>query len=136
MQNTSRRSTLEIEVTARSDGIPDQAKEYVREKVAKLTRIFDRVGRVHISLERGATASKAHAVAHLDSGSTLVADTEHEELRAAIDLLADKLERQVRREKERLIGRNRKGAPESEEPVEPDTEPTYDDVIREDLDIE
>jgi putative sigma-54 modulation protein len=125
---------LEIEITARSGGIPDKAKDYVREKLAKVGRLFDRVGRVQVSLERGKDENKAHVVVSLDTGSTLVAETRHEELRAAIDLLTEKVERQVRREKERLIGRNRKGAPAEPSTIEPEAEPSYEDVIREQLD--
>ena len=124
---------MDIEVTTRSNGIPDKAKEYAREKLAKAGRFFDRVGRVQVSLERGREEARAHAVIHLNTGSTLVADTAHEDLRAAIDLLSERVERQFRREKERLIERNRKGAPEVTS-EEPDNEPTYDDVIREQLD--
>lgn len=126
---------MEIEVTARGDGIPDQAKDYAREKMGRLARFFDRIGRVHISLERGKEASRAHAVVHLDSGSTLVGDSSHSELRGAIEAVAGHLERQVRREKERLIDRTRKGTPD-EGPAPSEHEPTYDEVIRDSLDGE
>ncbi|MAE76132.1 MAG: ribosomal subunit interface protein [Planctomycetes bacterium] len=126
---------MEIEVTARSDGIPDRAKEYARERVAKVSRIFDRVGRIHVSLEVGKDESEVHAVVHLESGSTLVADQRHGELRMAIDLLSDKLERRVCKEKERLIDRHRQSTDEPGAP--PDAgDPSYDDVIREDLERE
>ena len=91
------------------------------------------MGRVQVSLERAKEETRAHAVVYLDTGATLVADTAHEDPRAAIDLLSEKVERQVRREKERLIERNRKGAPGAQ-PDETDAEPSYDDVIREQLD--
>lgn len=124
---------MEIEVTARSDGIPEKAKDYARDRIAKIARFFDRVGRVHISLEADKDEKKAHAVLHLDTGQTVVADQSHAELRIAIDLLSDKLERQVRKEKERLIDRHRKpGNVQTPPPAEPG-DPSYDDVIREDL---
>ena len=49
-----------------------------------------------------------HVVAHLDTGQTLVAEARTSDLRAAIDDVSDNLVRQVRKEKERLIDRNRK----------------------------
>jgi putative sigma-54 modulation protein len=101
---------VQIEVTSRGDWVSEAAKTYAREKLAKVGKFFDRVGRIHVSLERSKDEIRAHAVAHLDSGSTLVAETAHAEIRAAIDLLSEKLERQVTKEKERLIGRGRKGA--------------------------
>jgi len=129
---------LEIEITSRGDEVPEKAKDYARSKVEKVRRIFDRVRRVHVSLEQGRLdgkpASTAQVVAHLDSGSTLVAETSHEDLRAAIDLVSDKIERQVRKEKERLIGRNRKILPGKPAPSPaPEEEPTYEEAIDEDL---
>ena len=126
---------MDIELTVRSGNIPDAAKDYAREKLTKAARIFDRIGSLHIQLEEGAERSKVHLVAHLDTGATLVAEEESPELRSAIDLCSDKFDRQVRRAKERLIDRNRK-APDATAPVSPpmEIEPSYDDVIREELD--
>ena len=129
---------MDIELTVRSGNIPDAAKDYAREKLTKAARIFDRIGSLHIQLEEGSERSKVHLVAHLDTGATLVAEEESPELRSAIDLCSDKFDRQVRRAKERLIERNRKGADgaipatPSLEPME--KEPSYDEVIREELD--
>ena len=101
---------MDIDVTTRIEGIPDQAKDYARDKIARAARIFDRIGRVHVALDRKKDGHHARVVAHLDSGSTIVAEASHDELRHAIEHASDKLESQVRREKERLIGRNRKGS--------------------------
>jgi len=126
---------LDIELTVRSGNIPDAAKDYAREKLTKAARIFDRIGSLHIQLEEGTERSKVHLVAHLDTGATLVAEEESPELRSAIDLCSDKFDRQVRRAKERLIDRNRK-APNATAPASPpmESEPSYDEVIREELD--
>ncbi len=74
---------MEIEITSRGDGVPDKAKDYARDKVEKVRRIFDRINRVHVSLETtqldGKPAARAHVVAHLDSGSTLVGEPEQPE---------------------------------------------------------
>ena len=126
---------MEIEITTRNSGIPDAAKSYARDKLAKVGRYFDRIGQLHVQLETAKDTSRVHVVAHLDTGATLVADERHAELRAAIDLCSDKLERMVRKEKQRLIDRNRRGTPT--EPLrstqDDDPEPSYDDVIRQDL---
>ena len=124
---------MEVEVTARSEGIPDQAKTYAAERLGRVRRIFDRIGRIHVSLERSKDNSLAHAVLHMDTGATVSGDARHAELRHAIDDLADKLERQVRKEKGRLIERNRRAPQVDAVPTEP-PEPSYDDVIRDSLD--
>ncbi|MFQ5507218.1 MAG: ribosome hibernation-promoting factor, HPF/YfiA family [Planctomycetota bacterium] len=123
---------MEIEVTVRNGKVPDRAKEYARQKISRIARIFDRVGRVHVSLAAGTNDSRAYAVVHLDSGATLVAETVHSQLQSAIEQLSEKLTRQVRKEKERLIARSRRvDTPREDELV--DEEPSYDDVIRKDL---
>lgn len=126
---------MDIEITTRNSGIPEAAKSYARDKLTRVGRFFDRIGQLHIELESAKDSCHVRVVAHLDTGATLVADERHAELRAAIDLCADKLERRVRKEKQRLIGRNRKGAPNAGlQDVPPDEpEPSYDDIIRQDL---
>lgn len=98
---------MEIDVTSRAEGIPDVAKTYARDKVAKVARIFDRIGRVHVSLDRQKDGHHARFVAHLESGATVVAEAANTELRRAIEHAARALEEQVRREKERLLDRKR-----------------------------
>ena len=53
----------------------------------------------------------------------LVAEEEHNDLRAAIDLVAEKIERQVRKEKEKLIDRNRRASPLKEGRLPEEEEP-------------
>lgn len=97
---------MNIDVTSRTDGIPDLAKTYARDKVARVARIFDRIGRVRIALDRQKSGRHhTRVIAHLDSGATFVAEGEHGELRRAIEHAARALEGQVRREKERLLRR-------------------------------
>jgi len=124
---------LDIELTVRAGQVPEAAKQYAREKLSKAARIFDRIGSLHVSLEEGKERCKVHLVAHLDSGATIVAEEECKELRSAIEKCSDKFDRQVRREKERLIGRNRRTEPEAGEGGPQPGEPSYEDVLRDDL---
>lgn len=101
---------MQIDVTSRIEGIPDVAKEFARDKFARAARIFDRIGQLHVSLDKKKDGHHARVVAHLDSGATLAAEASSDELRHAIELASDKLEAQVRKEKERLIERNRRGS--------------------------
>ncbi len=100
---------MDIDITTRSEGIPDAAKDYARDKFGSAARIFDRIGSLHISLGHQKDGHHARCVAHLDSGAMLVAEATSEELRHAIEQGAEKLNAQVRKEKERLIDRHRRG---------------------------
>lgn len=130
---------MDIEVTVRAGRVSDRMKDVAREKVARIGKFFDRVGGVHVTLDAHAKDDHGvHVVAHLDTGATLVADARQSDLRAAIEDVSDNLVRQVRREKERLIDRNRKGRAGKDELPAPgqgdESEPTYEDVLRDDLD--
>ena len=118
---------MDIEIKTTEGIVPDQAKEYATKKVSKIGKIFDRVGGVHIFLGNrelhGRPHGSARVVAHLDTGAMLVAEEEHNDLRAAIDLVAEKIERQVRKEKEKLIDRNRRASPLKEGRLPEEEEP-------------
>ena len=118
---------MDIEIKTTEGIVPDQAKEYATKKVSKIGKIFDRVGGVHIFLGNrelhGRPHGSARVVAHLDTGAMLVAEEEHSDLRAAIDLVAEKIERQVRKEKEKLIERNRRASPLKEGHLPEEEEP-------------
>lgn len=98
---------MQIDVTARFDGIPEVAKTFAHDRFARAARIFDRIGQLHVSLDRKKDGHHARVVAHLDSGAVIAAEAAKDELRHAIEAAADKLEAQIRKEKERLIERNR-----------------------------
>ncbi len=130
---------MDIAVTVRAGHVSDRMKDVAREKVSRIGKFFDRVGKVQITLDsQDKDDHNVHVVAHLDTGQTIVAESRHSELRAAIDEVSDNLVRQVRKEKERLIGRNRKARAGKDEAPDQrlggDDEPSYEDVVRDDLD--
>lgn len=76
-------------------------KAYVKEKMKRLERHCDHLlnGQVIVSVEKD--RQKAEATVHC-SGAKLHAECIHTDLYAAIDLLVDKLDRQVKKHKEKL----------------------------------
>ena len=85
-------------------------REYVETKLAKLERHFDHLLDVHVILSVDKLDHKAEATVHA-TGRTLHADSVAESMYAAIDLLADKLDRQVIKHKEKLTDHHRGEAP-------------------------
>jgi len=75
-------------------------KAYVTEKMKRLERHCDHLlnGQVILSVEKD--RQKAEATVH-SSGAKLHAECTHTDLYAAIDLLADKLDQQARKHKEK-----------------------------------
>jgi putative sigma-54 modulation protein len=75
-------------------------RSYVRSKLGRVTRHFDHVIDAHVILTANKTRQKAEVTLHV-RGKDLHCESEQESLYAAIDLLADKLDRQVLRYKDK-----------------------------------
>ncbi|MBK6961913.1 MAG: ribosome-associated translation inhibitor RaiA [Gammaproteobacteria bacterium] len=76
---------------------------YVQSKLERLERHNDRITQVAVILSVEKLVQKAEATVHAN-GVELFAESEHNDLYAAIDALADKLDRQLIKRKERLRG--------------------------------
>ncbi len=92
---------MQLNLTGHHVEITPPLREYIENKLQRLTRHFDQVLDVHCILTVEKLRHKAEATVHV-SGSTLFADAIADDMYAAIDALADKLDRQVRRHKEKL----------------------------------
>ena len=73
---------------------------YVRAKLERISRHFDHVIDAHVILTVDKIRQKAECTLHV-RGKDLHCECEEEDLYAAIDLLADKLDRQVLRYKDK-----------------------------------
>jgi putative sigma-54 modulation protein len=73
---------------------------YVRAKLERISRHFDHVIDAHVILTVDKIRQKAECTLHV-RGKDLHCESEEEDLYAAIDLLADKLDRQVLRYKDK-----------------------------------
>ena len=92
---------MQLELTGHHIEITDSLKAYVTERMAKLERHFDKVSNIHVILSMENLTHKAEATVHM-SGHDIFANCTEEDMYAAIDGLADKLDRQVKKHKEKL----------------------------------
>jgi len=92
---------MQISVTGHHLDITDSLRDYVTTKFERLERHFDHVTDVHVILENEKINNKAEATFHI-SGAKLFAEDSKEDMYAAIDGLADKLDRQIVKHKEKL----------------------------------
>lgn len=74
-------------------------KDYVDQKFGRAWRHFDHVNEVHVVLGVEKLEQKAEVTVHVP-GKDIHCEASHTDMYAAIDLLADKLDRQVLRYKE------------------------------------
>jgi putative sigma-54 modulation protein len=92
---------MQLSITFRHMDPSDFLREYAREKVERVNKFFDRAGEAHVvlSLER----HLHHAEIQIQSGRWILRGREKsEDMYASIDLAMEKIERQLRRHKERL----------------------------------
>jgi putative sigma-54 modulation protein len=92
---------MQFSITFRHMDASDFLKDYSREKVERVNKYLDRAGSAHVtlSLER----HLHHADIQIHAGSWVLRGREKsEDMYASIDLAMDKIERQLRRYKEKL----------------------------------
>jgi putative sigma-54 modulation protein len=83
--------TMQVNISGHHVDVTDALNDYIGQKLERLERHFDQIGNVQITLSVEKQRQKA--------------DYEHEDLYAAIDLMADKLDRQLLKHKEKTVDR-------------------------------
>lgn len=92
---------MQINLTGHHIDITDSMRNYVNEKMARLERHFDKVSNTHVILTVEKLQHKAEATVHM-RGNDIFADSIDDDMYAAIDALVDKLDRQVKKHKEKI----------------------------------
>ena len=97
---------MQLNVTGHHVEITSALHDYVSSKLEKLERHFDHVTNVHVVLSVEKLRQKAEATISI-TGNNLFADAEDADMYAAIDALVDKLDRQIKKHKEKLTDHHR-----------------------------
>ncbi|MDH5436434.1 MAG: ribosome-associated translation inhibitor RaiA [Gammaproteobacteria bacterium] len=97
---------MQIELSGQHVEVTDAIRNYVNDKFEKLQRHFDHMTNIHTVISVEKTRQKAEATIHL-SGNSIFAEAENENMYAAIDSLVDKLDRQIRKHKEKITDHHR-----------------------------
>lgn len=93
---------MQVNLSGHHVEVTDSMRAYVEEKLARLERHFDHLTNVQVILSVEKLEQKAEATLHVAGGNDVHAEAIHEDMYAAIDALADKLDRQVLKYKEKL----------------------------------
>jgi len=101
-----RRPAVQISVTLRHVSVPEEVKTYAQEKASKLPRFYDRVQAIEVTLDHEGDNFTVDMIVTAEGRDNFIGHERGPDLFALIDLTVDKLERQLRRHKERF--RNRK----------------------------
>jgi putative sigma-54 modulation protein len=93
-------TAMQLSVTGHHVEVTDSLRQYVEKKLERITRHFDQVLDVHCVLTVEKLEQKAEATVHVRGNSIHAACTDAN-MYAAIDSLADKLDRSVKKHKEK-----------------------------------
>jgi len=99
---------VQVNVSGHHLEVTDALRSYVDTKLERLERHFDRITNVNVILRVEKQRQKAEATIRI-SGGEVFADAEADDLYSAIDLLADKLDRQLIKRKEKSKDRKQRG---------------------------
>ena len=94
---------MQLNITGHHVEVTPLMKEYVESKFERLQRHYDQISNTHVILEVDKMVQKAEATVHV-AGADLFAHAESEDMYAAIDALADKLDRQLIKHKQKHRG--------------------------------
>src|SRR3954447_8859564 len=91
---------MQLSLSGHHVEVTPSMRSYVEKKLERISRHFDHVIDVHCVLTVEKLRQKAEATMHV-SGSSIHADASEANMYAAIDLLTDKLDRRVKKHKEK-----------------------------------
>lgn len=92
---------MQIQLTGHHLELTDSLRSYVTSKFERIGRHFEPVLDVHVVLTVEKLVHKAEATVHV-SGGNVFADAQAADMYAAIDALVDKLDRQIKKHKEKI----------------------------------
>ena len=97
---------MQLSLSGHHVEVTPSMRQYVEKKFERISRHFDHVIDVHCVLTVEKLRQKAEATLHV-RGNAIHADATEEDMYAAIDLLADKLDRLLMKHKDKVVDHHR-----------------------------
>jgi putative sigma-54 modulation protein len=97
---------MKLDLTGHHVDINEALRTYVQNKFERLERHFDHLTGIHVVLTVSKLEHKAEATLNM-SRAKIHADAIEQDMYAAIDCLVDKLDRQVKKHKEKISHHDR-----------------------------
>lgn len=105
---------MNIKITGRHVEVTEAIRDYTIEKLDRITRHFDNVTSVNVILSVEKLKQKAEVTLHV-RGKDLFVESDDSDLYAAIDSMADKLDRQVIKYKQKNQNHNHESLKRAQE---------------------
>jgi putative sigma-54 modulation protein len=117
---------VQIKITARHGHLSEATQQFIRDKADKLSHIFQRLMMIEVLVDLKENEAIVEFLVSAEHKHDFVASGRHTDLLAAVDVVLDKLESQVRKYKEKIQDHHRgtrssgpvAGAASPEEPGE------------------
>lgn len=93
---------MQINISGHHVDLTPAMRDYCLSKLDKLSRHNDLITNAQVILSVDKLIQKAEARVHVNGNKDIFADSESEDMYAAIDSLTDKLDRQLLKHKEKL----------------------------------
>lgn len=97
---------MQIRVTGRHVEVTDEVRDYITDKASKLPRYYDRIHEIEVVLGHESEQFTAEMIVRADQKHTFIASETGPDTFALVDLIVEKIERQLTKHKEKK--RNRK----------------------------
>lgn len=101
---------MQVSVSSRHIELAGAVSEFARKKVENLGRLFTGLTEIEIVLDAADGGHVAELIAHQKRGKKFVAESKATDMYEAIAAVIEKMDHQLRRKKQMLKKRRRKGA--------------------------
>lgn len=102
---------MQINVTGRHIRVTDEIRAYIAEKAGKLPRFYDRIHEIDVVIDHESEQLTIEIIVRADMKHTFVAKDSGADAAALVDLLTEKLERQLKKHKEKNRDHKHDGKP-------------------------
>ncbi|MGR3177046.1 MAG: ribosome hibernation-promoting factor, HPF/YfiA family [Candidatus Anammoxibacter sp.] len=113
---------MNVNVHGKHIEITHAIQEYAKKKAAKIEKFFERIGDVQMVLDIEGDSHVAEMIVKVMKGPTLIGVETKGDMYASIDLVVDKLERQLTKYKEKLQSRKKRKSDNYDENISEDEE--------------
>ena len=94
---------MQIKISARHGHLSDATQDFIREKAQRLLRFFERLTSIEVTVDlKNDTNKMVEFLVSAEHKHDFVARETNHDILAAVDLVVDKLESQLRRYKEKV----------------------------------
>ncbi len=98
---------MQIKISARHGHLSEASQQFIREKAEKLLRFFERLTSIEVTVDLKNDIKQVEFLVSAEHKHDFVARESNTDILAAVDLVMDKLEGQLRRYKEKVQDRRR-----------------------------